>query len=519
MKTNFILLSFSVVCLTMVSCNPKKGKEVLPSQKPIYISGNLTGEIQSEDSIRVYFGGEIPFDKKIGVYQSLSIVNKEGEFSFQLPCIDKPERLTLVTFRNRKEQEGYSGARFDDALRDYIVEPGDSINITIDRQKDDTQFYFSGRGSEKFKCRWDIDRLGVNANWKFIRGKIQSVTQSEILKRFERKISIADSLISKQIWKLDTYKKVLNPRIYQVMKADIIGEINGALKIIYWKADGAMGKHILSESEKVNLCRRMVEESRKVDLDEDVLALSPFYIRYLSSIVPMKLILDHPGEKDYEPQNIKVKRYSDFCLKLRKDFSGLLREKLLIYNLRSIRVQDTYGLDDCLRESYELIQTPDLKEIIRGWYKKKVRGAEAYNFALPDTTGTVVRLSDFRGKIVYIDIWFTGCGGCAALASEVDKTVYPEFRDHSDVVFLSISFDKDREQWLRSVREEKYGLKEYVNLYTDGMGLNHPFMKYYNVSGGPTTMLIDRNGKIYSAAPPKHGKMPELIKLIEEALQ
>src|SRR5690606_5969300 len=155
--------------------------------------------------------------------------------------------------------------------------------------------------------------------------------------------------------------------------------------------------------------------------------------------------------------NVNLKRFDDLCAKFRKNYTGLLREKLLLHNLLNLSVQDTEGFDDCLKKSYDLIQTPVLKEIMDKWYGRKVKGAEAYDFALPDTRGHMVNLKDFGGKVVYIDIWFTGCGGCIGLARKVDKMVYPKFKDNPEVVFVSISLDKDRERWLKSVEGEKYG--------------------------------------------------------------
>lgn len=43
-------------------------------------------------------------------------------------------------------------------------------------------------------------------------------------------------------------------------------------------------------------------------------------------------------------------------------------------------------------------------------------GALVYNFSYEDAQGNEVQLSDFKGKWVWIDIWFTGCGACQYVA-------------------------------------------------------------------------------------------------------
>ena len=44
--------------------------------------------------------------------------------------------------------------------------------------------------------------------------------------------------------------------------------------------------------------------------------------------------------------------------------------------------------------------------------KAKISGKYAYNFNLPDTLSKRVQLSEFKGKVVFIDFWYTGCTNC-----------------------------------------------------------------------------------------------------------
>ncbi|MCF8321294.1 MAG: TlpA family protein disulfide reductase [Flavobacterium sp.] len=109
--------------------------------------------------------------------------------------------------------------------------------------------------------------------------------------------------------------------------------------------------------------------------------------------------------------------------------------------------------------------------------------------------GGNTKLSDFKGKYVYIDVWATWCGPCRAEIPFLKKT--EEKYEGKNIAFVSISVDvqKDFEKWKKFVAEKQLG---GVQLFAD-KDWNSDFMKSYSINSIPRFILIDPTGKIISA--------------------
>lgn len=139
-------------------------------------------------------------------------------------------------------------------------------------------------------------------------------------------------------------------------------------------------------------------------------------------------------------------------------------------------------------------------------------GMAAPPFTLEDSAGNTVRLSDFAGKVVYLDFWFEECVPCHKLMKQIEP-VKARFRSDKDVVFLTVSID-DRKTWIDALRKENI---EGFHVYTAGLRDKHPIVSAYHINGYPYTALIDRHGNIFRVTP---SEVPgELIGQIEEARQ
>lgn len=110
----------------------------------------------------------------------------------------------------------------------------------------------------------------------------------------------------------------------------------------------------------------------------------------------------------------------------------------------------------------------------------------AINFSLLSLDGDSVSLSRLRGKVVVVDFWATWCGPCQHEMPYLQKLVR-KYAGQADLVFLSISTDQNRAVVKPFIDRNKYEMKV---LYNDGTD------QAYGVTGIPSLVLIDRDGKI-----------------------
>lgn len=119
-------------------------------------------------------------------------------------------------------------------------------------------------------------------------------------------------------------------------------------------------------------------------------------------------------------------------------------------------------------------------------------GMPAPAFGYSDIDGNVVNLIDFKGKLVYIDVWATWCGPCLAQIPKL-RELEKEFGD--EIAFISISVDEKIDTWMKFVREKKL---PGIQLYSPG-GRKAEIMDLYVVKSIPRFILIDPAGRIIDA--------------------
>lgn len=101
--------------------------------------------------------------------------------------------------------------------------------------------------------------------------------------------------------------------------------------------------------------------------------------------------------------------------------------------------------------------------------------------------GEVIKLSDQRGKVVFINFWATWCPPCIAEMPSIN-TLYSELRDNDKVMFLMVDMDNNRAKSQKFMDKRKFDLP----VYTPASSIPSSYM-----SGSlPTTLVLNKYGKV-----------------------
>jgi len=165
---------------------------------------------------------------------------------------------------------------------------------------------------------------------------------------------------------------------------------------------------------------------------------------------------------------------------------------------RSPRVRDAEDAQAALAFAKSYIQSPFLRGKLMEFESFRTtlaEGALAPDFTFEDENGFPVSLSDFRGKVVYLDFWGVYCGPCITENTQYAPAIYQHYKD-KNVVFINVCMDVDREKWKSSIKTEEKR-ENVVHLYAEGKTKNE-YVRAYNVQSIPHYYLIDTEGRIYS---------------------
>ncbi len=111
-----------------------------------------------------------------------------------------------------------------------------------------------------------------------------------------------------------------------------------------------------------------------------------------------------------------------------------------------------------------------------------------YNFQLQDLEGKTINLEEFKGKVIFLNLWATWCPPCVAEMPSI-QSLY-EKMDNDNVVFVMLSMDDNPEKARKFIKRKGFTFPVYMAASRVPDAFRSPSI--------PTTMVISPEGKIVS---------------------
>ena len=173
------------------------------------------------------------------------------------------------------------------------------------------------------------------------------------------------------------------------------------------------------------------------------------------------------------------------------------------------QLEQVFGLFD------EKVRKSELVKDVRDCLELRQRiepGRPAPEFTLARRDGSLLNLSDFRGKVVVLDFWASWCKPCRASFPWV-REFYKEYKDKG-VEIIGVSIDEKKASWEKALDEEQLPWPQVLDEKAKG---GYRVDKLYHVQAVPMFVIVDKEGKIVMRAHMESKE--ELSAVVEKALK
>ncbi|KAF5056581.1 Thiol-disulfide oxidoreductase ResA [anaerobic digester metagenome] len=481
MKTKTILPLLLVVVATVTQAQ---------KTEPLILQGQITNSPEKE----LYL-----FTDSLGKYKPDTLrLDNEGRFHLKTYNVINPQKVDI---QNKRTQ-----------LNNIYVAPGYNLTITADATDFPTTIEttrITGKGAESNRYRELYLKEYIarkdSVDWYEI------TDETKFLNYLETEKQLTDSL------EKVAFGKVAGDDPYFSLFAEMTHMDNLFLheykKIAFTKLTG------MNAGQAREFVKKQADAALIKDINNEAYFVSENYKGwYVNAYLDYLLKLDYDKDSTLLANNFYSIEKTDEILK------GKIREYIL-YNKLMGKIHYASGNFQQLNEVREKarpyvasLENRYFRQAIENAFAEKEKllyhtqkGQPAPPFMLGNDKDKVYSLSDFKGKVIYLDLWASWCAPCRAQIPALKK-IYDTYKNDDRIEIIGIAVNDGKKEWLRAIQKD---MPQWLQLY-DESGAVH---RSYNAIAIPRYVLIDKKGNIADFDAPRPSDDEKLISKINKLLE
>ena len=225
----------------------------------------------------------------------------------------------------------------------------------------------------------------------------------------------------------------------------------------------------------------------------------------MEGIPSIEKVMNKPYWMMYESASFIIGDYVQAQAKSAEDQLAFVRKNFTVPSIiqdQIRRVVSTFLFahpysDDNMKRLSALSEDMEGRDyILNSYYEKRYSavGAETPDVEFEDLKGNNHKLSEFKGKYIYIDLWATWCGPCQKEIPHLKK-LHEELKN-DQVIIVSISVDKDRKKWEEKLKEDNLGGIQWICK-------DNTIGRMLSIPGVPYFLIYDKEGKLLEYRAPR----------------
>lgn len=436
----------------------------------------IVGHIETAKTDTINFTKDNPYDLDFeGVVIASAKIDSNGNFSVVIP-INKADRIQI---RDGKQI----------LLWNVYIYPEDELNIDIQNGNNESfQVKYKGKSA---KANEFAEKLLVHFP------KEHKYYEALADPNLTTAMEYADIIRNEEI---DFFEKTFeHDTIPQTVHENEKSKID--FDWAYFKIEWALRNYYYNQAawSADELPKDYFSFLKKLKLNENY--MDYFISRYLETLVwdwHIKMV------KKGKTPTTQERAIAQFEIS-KKKFTGISRDYALAHTVNDLITYNfSPRINNTVNKLMIMLKT-DLKDKhflipIEIKYKKRLSlmsGNPAPDFTVSNQYNAPISLSDFRGKVVYLNFWGTWCNPCKAYF-KVLVNLQNKYAKRDDIIFINFALETaNLMKWKTYIHSNR--LPE-VQIYSEGQFENEVAQKYM-VNSLPYYYIIDKKGNVVQSDP------------------